>query len=188
MAPTPCDALSESAAAARADRALARSDAASAIPCLERAVALNPGSHTRWTLLARAYALLSLCSVAMPAALCVHVVGNRGGVAALIAACTLVTLANKLWWTAQGALFNDVAIATSTSLRASHLTLLNALSNVGKFWPKPLAMVAADGVGFAGSSALCAVAGVAAWPIIAAALARLSIGKECVEAMYPAPG
>ena len=49
---------------------------------------------------------------------------------------------------------------------------LNSLSNLGKFWPRPLAFVLADSVGFVAASALLALMGALAWPLVRAALAR----------------
>ena len=69
--------------------------------------------------------------------------------------------------TAQGALFNTlVAGPRDQQVRASHLTLLNALSNVGKMLPRPVAYKIVDVCGFGAGSAVLTLAGVMIWPLI----------------------
>ena len=125
-------------------------------------------------LMLRGYALLLCCGTAIPAVLVHHSVGSLPSTLLLLCLFVAYAVSNKLWWTAQGALFNTlVASPRDQQVRASHLTLLNALSNVGKFWPKPLALVTVDSVGFGLTSTLFAGLGVVLWPAMLALVRQL---------------
>mmetsp|Transcript_32037 Transcript_32037/g.87769 ORF Transcript_32037/g.87769 Transcript_32037/m.87769 type:complete len:200 (-) Transcript_32037:131-730(-) len=125
-------------------------------------------------LMLRGYGLLLCCGAAIPAVLVYHSVGSLPSTLLLLCLFVAYAVSNKLWWTAQGALFNTlVAGPRDQQVRASHLTLLNALSNVGKFWPKPLALVAVDSVGFGLTSTLFVGLGVASWPAVLALVRQL---------------
>ena len=138
-----------------------------------------------------AYALLLLCGVAVPVALGVHRVGSVKGRLLLLGVATLLAAANKLWWTAQGALFATLVAPSGEQareqLRATHLTLLNSLSNVGKFWPKPVALVATETLGYGTASALSVGLGVAAWPLMVALIPGAE-GGEGIAAAGPGAG
>ena len=116
------------------------------------------------------YLLLVASSVAVPALLCTHRVGSAGSTAGLVVATSVFLIANKLWWTAQGTLFNEAVVSPEggppRAAAASHLTLLNSLSNAGKMWPVPVALAVSDAVGYRAASGTCALAGLAALPLM----------------------
>jgi len=106
--------------------------------------------------------LLLFCGATIPWVLTWHSVTSWRSSAALLGLFVVYAVANKLWWTVQGALFNQlVADSPDQQVRASHLTLLNAISNVGKFWPKPLAHLSVDFLGFGVTSMVFVGFGVA---------------------------
>mgnify|MGYP004232691641 CR=1 FL=1 len=81
-----------------------------------------------------------------------------------------------MWWTAQATAFNGVvARRRGAAHRALHLQLLNSLSNLGKLWPRPLAFVLYDALGFPGACAVLVGTSVLSWPALSRALASPSL-------------
>ena len=121
------------------------------------------------------FALLLVSGAAMPLLLSAHVPHSSPmSTVALFLLSAVFAAGNKIWWTAQATAFNYVAVQQgSAATHALHLQLLNSLSNMGKFWPRPLALTLVDAVGFAPSSLLLAGAGLLAWPSMRSALQTL---------------
>ena len=120
--------------------------------------------------------LMLICSgIAAPLVLGSGRLHTPGGLACLLALCTLYAAGNKVWWTAQATAFNRVVACggeEGEGSRALHLQLLNSLSNLGKLWPRPLAFVLCDAVGFGGCCAVLLALSAASWPSMRSALAR----------------
>ena len=129
--------------------------------------------------------LMLICSgVAAPLVLGSGRLHTPGGLVCLLALSTLYAAGNKVWWTAQATAFNRVVMGggkESKGSRALHLQLLNSLSNLGKLWPRPLAFVLCDAVGFGGCCAVLLGVSAASWPSMRRALARsdaLAVGHH----------
>jgi hypothetical protein len=78
----------------------------------------------------------------------------------------------KVWWMYQTILFNLTVKKTSTA-RALHLTLLQSISNFGKFWPKSAALFISDVYGFQYSCFLFSIGASITLPFVAVACRRL---------------
>lgn len=157
--------------------------------CVARLLA-NEQSDTAAAMRA-GYAMLLVSSLAAPLVLggAIAPLGTPTSIASLLVLCTLFAAGNKVWWTAQGAAFNHVVMQRGSSHAiALNLQLLNSLSNLGKLWPRPVALALVDLVGFVGASALLAGVGVVAWPAVRRALATASNGMHAQQhAAPPAP-
>ena len=110
-------------------------------------------------------------------------VGEPRGIAALLGLSTLFAAGNKLWWTVQGSLFNQVVEASGSRAHAVHLQLLNSLSNLGKLWPRPLAFGLMERLGFLPAALVLSAASAATWPALRRALSSPALRARGVDAL-----
>lgn len=126
----------------------------------------------------RALVALLCCGAAAPLVLHPDALATWRGVAALLLLATVYAAGNKVWWTAQATAFNSVvALQGGVATSALHLQLLNSLSNLGKLWPRPLAFVLYDGLGFPGACAVLLGMSALSWPALRRALASPSLAS-----------
>ena len=124
----------------------------------------------------RALVALLCCGAVAPLVLRPGALGHASGISALLVLATAYAAGNKVWWTAQATAFNSVvAQQGGAATSALHLQLLNSLSNLGKLWPRPLAFVLYDALGFPGACAVLLGMSALSWPALSRALASPSL-------------
>jgi hypothetical protein len=72
---------------------------------------------------------------------------------------------NKCFFVAQGAYFNGLAEAAGIG-GGTTITLLNSLSNCGRFFPRPLAFWMAEQIGVTHACIFLALIGCLQWPTL----------------------